>query len=286
MRALVLSGICLWLLLAVAVAQERPYFVTYSHEMEEPGNLEISNLSVVGTPADGSRFLGSTLEIGYGVKAWWTSELYLDGQTTQGESTIFSGFRWENRFRPLMREYWINPVLYVEFEDISGDKVLREIVGHDGKADLLEPNSLTHAEKKREIELKLILGSNFRGWNLSENIIAEKNLAGEPWEFGYAIGASRPLALAASAHECAFCREKFQAGVELYGGLGDRYSFGTRETSHYLGPTISWTAPNGTTFSFGPQFGLNSNSVPVLYRFGVAHEIDQFFSHFRRGGQR
>jgi hypothetical protein len=266
-------------------AQERPYFVTYSHEMEEPGNLEIANLSVVGTPASGSRFLGSTLEFEYGVKAWWTSELYLDGQSTQHDSTIFTGFRWENRFRPLMREYWINPVLYVEFENISGDKVLREIVGHDGKADLLEPNSVTHAEKEREIELKLILGSNFRGWNFSENIIAEKNLANEPWEFGYAIGASRPLALAASAHECTFCGEKFQAGVELYGGLGDRYSFGTRATSHYLGPTISWTAPNGTTLSFSPQFGLNDYSVPVLYRFGISHEIDQLLSHFRRGGK-
>jgi hypothetical protein len=266
-------------------AQERPYFVTYSHEMEEPGNLEIANLSVVGTPASGSRFLGSTLEFEYGVKAWWTSEIYLDGQSTQHDSTIFTGFRWENRFRPLMREYWINPVLYVEFENISGDKVLREIVGHDGKADLLEPNSVTHAEKEREIELKLILGSNFRGWNFSENIIAEKNLANEPWEFGYAIGASRPLALAASAHECTFCGEKFQAGVELYGGLGDRYSFGTRATSHYLGPTISWTAPNGTTLSFSPQFGLNDYSVPVLYRFGISHEIDQLLSHFRRGGK-
>lgn len=284
MRVLIGLAFCLGSLVAAAVAQERPYFATYSHEMEEPGNLEIENFSVVGTPADGSRFLGSTLEIGYGVKAWWTSELYLDGQTTQHDSTIFSGFRWENRFRPLMREYWINPVLYVEFEDISGDKVLREIVGHDGKADLLEPNSVTHAEKEREIELKLILGSNFRGWNLSENIIAEKNLAGEPWEFGYAIAASRPLALAASARECAFCGEKFQAGVELYGGLGDRYSFGIHNTAHYLGPTLGWTAPNGTTLSFSPQFGLNDYSVPVLYRFGVAYEIDQFFNHFRRGG--
>ena len=268
---------------AASRAQERPYFVTYSHEMEEPGNLDIEVFSVVGKPPAGSRFLGSNIEFEYGVTAWWTSEFYLDGQITQHDSTIFTGYRWENRFRPLLREYWINPVIYIEFENISADKVLREVVGHDGKNDLLEPNAEARTDKERELELKLILGSNYRGWNISENIIAEKNLSNEPWEFGYALGVSRPLGLAASAQNCTFCAEKFQAGVEMYGGLGDRYSFGTSQTSHYLGPLINWAAPNGMTFSFSPQFGLNDYSLPRLYRFGVSYEIDQFFSRFRRG---
>ena len=34
------------------------------------------------------------------------------------------------------------------------------------------------SEKKREAELKLILSGNFKGWNVAENLIAEKNLAG------------------------------------------------------------------------------------------------------------
>jgi hypothetical protein len=267
-------------------AQERPYFVTYSHEMEEPGNLEIELFSAVGKPPAGNRFLGSTMEFEYGVKAWWTSEFYLDGQITQHDSTVFTGYRWENRFRPLLREHWINPVLYVEIEDINGaDKALREVVGHDGKGDLVDANAATRTEKKRELELKLILGSNFRGWNVSENIILEKNLTNAPWEFGYALGASRPLGLAASPHNCMFCAEKFQAGIEMYGGLGDRYSFGTRLTSHYAGPAINWAAPGGMTFSFSPQFGLNDYSIPRLYRFGVSYEIDQFLSRFHRGAR-
>jgi hypothetical protein len=263
-------------------AQERPYFVTYSHELEEPGNLEIETFSAVGKPPGGNRFLGTAMEFEYGVKTWWTSEFYLDGQITQHDSTIFTGYRWENRFRPLMREHWINPVLYVEFENTSADKSLREIVGHDGKDDLLDSNAIARTDKERELELKLILGSNFRGWNVSENIIAEKNLSNEPWEFGYAVAASRPLKLAASAHDCTFCPERFMAGVEMYGGLGDRYSFGTRNTSHYAGPTMNWSAPHGMTLSFSPQFGLNDFSVPRLYRFGVSYEIDQVLSRFQR----
>ena len=55
--------------------------------------------------------MGSDVEFEYGVNAWWTTEFYLDGQATQNQSTIFTGFRWENRFRPWMGEHWINPVL-------------------------------------------------------------------------------------------------------------------------------------------------------------------------------
>jgi hypothetical protein len=270
------------LFVPAAHSQERPYFVVYSHDMEEPGNLEIESFTVTGEPTGGDRFLGSDLEFEYGVETWWTSEFYLDGQATANQSTIFTGFRWENRFRPLTGEHWINPVIYAEFEDTSGDKALREVVGHDGKDDLLVPNWLARADKKREMELRLILGSNVRGWNISENIIAEKKFAGDPWEFGYALGVSRPLQLAANAQECTFCREKFEAGAEMYGGLGDGNSLGTQLTSHYLGPTINWTSPNGVTVGVSPQFGLNNYSLPFLLRFSVSYEIEQVFSHFHR----
>lgn len=277
--------VLMFLISLPGLAQERPYFVTYSHDMEEPGNLEIEVMNAVGTPAPGSRFIGSSMEFEYGVKAWWTTELYLDGQSTQNDSTIYTGVRWENRFRPLLREHWINPVLYIEYENTAADKTLREVVGHDGKADFLEPNREARQGTEREFEFKLILGSNFKGWNVSENIIAVKSIYNEPWEFGYALGAARPLALVAGSKPCTFCREKFAVGVEMYGGLGDRHSFGLNQTAHYLGPTLNWTAPNGTTISFSPQFGLNDNSIARLYRFGISYEINQLFGrlNFRRG---
>ena len=274
-------------MLAVAIlapksllAQEN-YFVTYSHELEEPGNLELELKNVTGAPKGGNPFVASALEFEYGVKTWWTTELYLDGQTTVSESTVFTGFRLENRVRPLLREHRINPILYFEFEDINGaDKALLEVVGHDSRADFLTRND--RAEKKREAELKLILSSNFKGWNVSENIIAEKNLAGPPWEFGYALGASRALALAVSAKPCKFCRENFALGGELYGGLGERYSFGLADTSHYLGPVLTWNIPRGPSVRVSPNFGLNHNSNGFLFRFMVSYEIDQFLSKLRK----
>jgi hypothetical protein len=264
------------------LAAQENYFVTYSHELEEPGNLEIAAKSITGSPQVGNPFVATALELEYGVKTWWTTELYLDGQTTAGESTVFTGFRLENRIRPLLREHRINPVLYFEFEDINGaDKTLLEVVGHDTRADFLTRND--RSEKKREAELKLILSSNFKGWNVSENFIAEKNLSNSPWEFGYAVGASRVLALAASARPCKFCRENFALGAELYGGLGERYSFGLADTSHYLGPVLTWNIPRGPTLRLSPNFGLNGNSNGFLFRFMLSYEIEQVFSKI--GGQ-
>jgi len=260
-----------------ALAQERPYFITYDHYLEEPGSLEIEYSSTFGTQRAGNDFHSYWAEFEYGVTAWWTTELYLDAQSTFNDSTLFTGYRWENRFRPLKREHFLNPILYAEFENVNGaDKIIKEVVGHDVEAGKAEPNFASRLEREREFELKLILSSNWEGWNFSENMIAVKNVNNNPWEFGYALGASRPLALKASAQRCTLCREKFAAGVEMYGGLGDRHSFGLRDTSHYLAPVLAWNLPAGWTVRVSPGFGLNGNSHRFLLRWGVAHEIPGF----------
>jgi hypothetical protein len=274
---------CLLLSSSLTRAQEPPYFVTYSEALEEPGNMEIAYKGVYAAPQHANSFNSATLEIEYGVKAWWTTEVYLAGQSTQNDSTIFTGYRWENRFRPLLRDHFINPVLYVEYENISdADRSFLEIVGHDSVADLYTSNAQARRNVKHEIEFKLILSSNVHGWNFSENIIAEKNLTNLPWEFAYALGVSRPLRLAATSKKCVFCRENFSAGLELYGGLGDRYSFGLRDTSHYLAPSLLFNIPKGPSLSFSPSAGLNDRSVNVFWRFKISYEIEQVFSHFKR----
>jgi len=264
-------------LAAAAHAQERPYFVTYSHQLEEPGHLEVAFNPIYGAQRGGGDFLGSWAEFEYGTKAWWTTELYLDGQTTFQDSTLFTGWRLENRVRPLMREHWINPVLYTEFEDINGaDKTLLEVVGFDAESDHAVRNAEARREKLREVETKLILSSNARGWNISENFIAEKNLGGGPWEFGYAAGAGRPLRLAASPRPCSLCLENFVAGAELYGGLGTTRRFTLRGTSHYLAPTLAWAMPSGVTLKMSPGWGLTDTSHRFLFRASVSYEFSGF----------
>lgn len=273
----------LFLLTLPALAQDKPYFVTYSHDLEEPGNLEIETKTALARPEGGDRFGATAMELEYGTRAWWTTELYLDGQATSEDSTVFTGFRIENRLRPLMRDHAINPVLYVEYENISGaDKTILEVVGHDGQANLAAPNGVLRREHQHEAELKLILSSNVRDWNISENFIFEKDLGHDPWEFGYAVGATRPLHSAASARACTFCAEKFIAGVEGFGGLGDTFALSMRDTSHYIAPLIGWQLPKGARLSFSPGFGLTGTSLARVYRVGLAFEFEQVGNWFHK----
>ena len=264
--------------------QEPPYFVTYSSVMEEPGNLEIENQDLTAASKDAHAFIAPTVEFEYGTAAWWTTEFYLQGQSTSNDSTVFTGFRVENRFRPLPREYRINPVLYVEYEDVNGaDKSFLEITGNDSISAMQARNAALRREVERSVEGKLILSSNIKGWNFSENMIAEKDVNdSDPWEFGYAVAAAHPLALVGSSRACVFCRQNVGAGVELFGGLGTRYGFGLDQTEQYAGPVISLTTPRGWTFKFSPEAGLTNTSAGVLWRFGASYEIQQFRDWFRR----
>lgn len=276
LSALILS--LLLLFAAPSLAQESPYLVTYDHYLEEPGNLEVEYFSTFGTQRAGNDFHAFWVEFEYGATAWWTTEFYLDGQTTFHDSTLFTGFRWENRFRPLQQEHFINPVIYMEYEQINeADKIIKEVEGHDVESDQSDPNSALRQTLDHELELKLLLSKSFKGWNVAVNPLATKNLLpSNPWEFGYALGAARPLALKASPNRCNFCRENFVVGVEMYGGLGDTRSFGLHDTSHYLAPAMAWNLPSGWTVRLSPGFGLNDNSHRLLLRWGLSREFSGF----------
>jgi hypothetical protein len=273
---------------AWAIAQEAPYFVTYDHHLEEPRNLEIATSSTIGVPRSGQAYFAPYLELEYGVKAWWTSEFYMEGQSTRGDSAVFTGWRLENRFRPLMREHWINPVLYIEYENVNeATRIQKEIVGNT--PDFGTPNAELVKKRSHELETKLILSSNAHSWNFSENFIVEKNLsASEGFEFGYALGVSRPLSTMASAEKCRFCRENFAAGLELYGGLGSTDGFGLHNTAHYLGPVISWQVSDSVSLRFSPAIGLTRESNSMLLRFACSYEVRGFGRKVARflGGKR
>ena len=265
------------LMLGGSSRAEDPFFVTYTSHMEERGTLEINSKNITGSPQGGYWFGAMALEFEYGATSWWTSELYLDGLTTRSQGTCFTGYRWENRFRPFRERHWINPVIYTEFENINGaDRVLLEIEGHDGLEDLIAPVAELRREKIRELELKLILASYFKGWTLAENLIAVKVFSGGPWEFGYTIGIARPLSFKTRPGHCGLCAQAFDVGVEAYGGTGTNRSFGLQNTSHYVAPTVAWSPGHELTFRLSPNFGLTGDSARFLLRVGVSYEIEGF----------
>lgn len=265
-------------------AQESPFFVTYNHYMEEPGNLDVEASTTTGIPRAGQvPYTAPYLELEYGVTAQWTSEFYLESQSSVGDSTVFTGWRLENRYKLLASEHRINPVLYFEYESVNeASRILKEVEG--GGPDLTSRNALLTPQHDRELEGKLILSSDWRDWNIAENFIAAKNFSqSEGVEFGYSFGASRPLATLASGTDCRFCRENFTAGAEIYGGLGSTLDgFGARDTQHYAAPVISWLVTENSTLRFSPGFGLTRESNPVLIRFGYTYEVQGFGSRIAK----
>jgi hypothetical protein len=257
----------------LATAQEPPYFVTYSHYLEEPGNLEIAVNSTTGVAkADNPSYVAPWLELEYGVTGWWTAELYAEGVTIRHDGSGFTGWRWENRFRPLKSEHPINPVLYVEYEDINeASRIQKEIVGSGGLS--LEPIAVLRQQVAHELEAKLILSSAIHGWNVSENFIVEKNLsADEGLEFGYSVGVSRSLGGLASGATCHLCRENLVLGMEAYGGLGSTQE-GLADTRHYVAPVLGWHITDRTALRVSYGLGLTDLSDRYLVRVGCSYEF-------------
>jgi hypothetical protein len=273
LRLLVLSLAYLLAPLPLA-AQERPYFVTYDHYLEERGDLEVAVATTTGFPKGGdAAYTAPWLELEYGLTGWWTAELYLEGVDAGRDGSGFTGWRWENRFRPLKSEHAINPVLYIEYERVSeASRIQKEIVGRGRLA--FEPIAELRDERAHELEAKLILSSAVRGWNVAENVIVEKDLSeDEGLEFGYSVGVSRSLGGLASGASCRFCRENLVAGIEAYGGLGTSEEATLSETRHYLAPVFAWRLSPHTTLKASAAFGLTQASDRVLLRVGFAFEL-------------
>jgi hypothetical protein len=259
---------------ATASAQERPYFVTYTHYLEEQGNLEVAFANTTGVPKnDHAVYNAPWLELEYGLTGWWTAELYIEAVMTTRDGGAFTGWRWENRFKPLRGEHRVNPVLYVEYESINeASRIQKEIVGSGGIA--YEPIADLRDHQARELEAKLILSSVAGAWNLSENLIVEKNLStDEGVEFGYSVGVSRPIGTLASGTSCHFCAENFLGGVEVYGGLGSTVSFDRDQQRHFVAPVLAWHMTGRSTIKASVGVGLTGSSDRYLVRVGCSYEL-------------
>ena len=277
LRSLVLCLGCLVCASTPALAQERPerpYFVTYDNSLEERRDLEIGMSNTTGLPkGDLSSYNAPWLEIEYGVTKWWTTELYLESVITARDGSGFTGWRWEHRFRPLRSQHRVNPILYIEYEHLNeATRIQTEVVGSGPLP--IEPIRDLRQIAAHELEGKLILSSDVRGWNVSENAIFEKNLsANEGVEFGYSVGVSRSLGGVASGTTCHVCRESFVAGIEAYGGLGSTHAGGLHDTQHFLAPVLAWHLSHRVTFKASTGFGLTNASDRYLMRVGWVYEL-------------
>ena len=185
------------------------------------------------------------------MKAWWTTEFYLDWQ---------ANFSRQHALYRLPLGESLSPADAASIGSIrcctsntktstDADKTMIEVVGFDNQARLppFQTRSLSRAHTTSS-KTKLILSSDYKGWNISENFITEKNLGHDPWEFGYAVGASRPLRLAATPRPLQFLPREFpgrRGSLRRPGNIVECSR--SSGTSHYVAPIVGWQLPSGAT---------------------------------------
>ncbi len=96
-----------------------------------------------------------------------------EGQNTSGRGGYnFTGFRWENRYRLFAEDVFLNPVLYLEYEDLSTDtKYVMEV---SGREDATEQSKVRPRE--RVLETRLILSQDLTDMlDISINFALSRN---------------------------------------------------------------------------------------------------------------
>lgn len=254
------------------------YLTTYSHHIYK-GELELMIMTDLTSPSKVNRedgqgqYLSQMIELEYAptdrLALEFMAEGFRDLETGVGR---FTGFRYEARFNPFIPKLPLNPVLYVELEDLDpATRYKMEVSGW-----VTPPYvEATGSEEGREkiIETRLILSNDFGPWNLAFNWINETDLRNGVTAFGYASGLLYTLESKGDdqkEHHGHSMAGGFFApislGLELVGALGDTKNFGldTARQQHYLQPSIMLQAGENAMLSVGFMIGLTEVSDDVV----------------------
>ena len=280
------AGVCL--LVNEAQAGNEANIVLYDHHTDAKGETEVNLFSDFSNAVSKDpRYAAQLLEIEHAITDQWMAALYFEGDKIDGEDYTFGGWRLENRYRLFPYGAFLNPVLYVEYENLKPNhKYLLEVVG---RTDVPEGPNKT----EREIESRLILGQDLTDkLDIAFNWINDANLNTGRWEFGYALGLNYALYgeanQEAEEHEqkeraghsgpaSGWTLKELKLGAELYGGLGDSTLGPTLDpdvTQQYAELNVKTEFKNGLHIQLGGAAGLTKESERGLLRLMLGYEFE------------
>lgn len=282
-RLLVIVPALLWG--SQAWAGTNGYFVTYSSDIEE-GEIELMLMNDITAPSEFRRsegqgnYLSHMIELEYAPTQQFATEFMIEWfEDLETSAKKFTGFRWENRYRLFKDPVPLNPMIYVEYEDLDPETRFKmEVSGWvrpPYKDDEPEP------DRERIMETRLVLSQNFGPFNVAANWINETDLENGHTAFGYAAGVmwmnhSSENHSASKGHEDHEGHETGKAGLglEMYGGLGDTKAFAInrQRQEHYLGPIFMYHIDSHWMIHSQLAIGL-SKASDNLVRFNVGYEF-------------
>jgi hypothetical protein len=266
---------------------------TYTHHLEA-GEFEVMLMNDFTLPSQTKRdeegqgnYFSQMLELEYVP----TSQLGLEAmveafQDVGTGDSKFTGYRLEARYRLFKREIPLNPMVYVEYEDLDPEtRYKMEVSGW-----IQPPYEEDEEEPSREriIESRAILSQDFASWTAALNWINESDLHSGETAFGYSMGVL--YRLLGSHHEhhhggTEMAEEEYRSsrfslfrpaalGLELLGGLGDTQALDMNPSrqEHYLQPSVMYHFGKEMMAHLGAAIGL-SEASDNLIRFSWGWEF-------------
>jgi len=188
-----------------------------------------------------------SLGFGYGINAWWFSELAVQFQREGSESSKYEAFEWENKFQLTETgKYPVDVGLIAEIE------VPRE-----------------RATEGIEVKFGPLLQTEFTRWQLNANLLFERYLDGEAksqWDIGYQWQVKYRM------------QPSFEFGLQGFGEMGEWNDWeGTDEQSHKSGPAVFGKVPVGShesiEYNLAWLFGLSEGAEHDTIRMQVEYEF-------------
>lgn len=269
-----------------SVLAHEGYITTYNHHIV-PGELELMVMNDFTNPSDPKReddghgdYFSQMLELEYAptdqLAFEFMAEAYEDIET--GEKKI-TGFRYETRYRIFKDEVPLNPMLYLEYEDLHiKTRYKMEVSGW------VEPpyeEEEEEPDRERILESRLILSQDFLPWNVAFNWINESDLNSGETAFGYSFGLLYRIPM--GSEEKFDSHHKKQMGIkeadapqrfiqpaslafEFFGALGDTIKFDLEPSrqEHYFQPSIMFHVGDNSMLTIGAGIGLTKASDNMI----------------------
>jgi hypothetical protein len=276
-------SLCALAFFGCAWAGNSANFVLYNHHTDKAGDSAVMLLNDFAQDENDQQYAAQMITIERAITDRWASEFMVESQKTSGEPYRATGWRWENRYRLFDYGAFLNPVLYVEWENLkTTTRYAMEISGRTD-SDSGEPG----ATSEGILETRLILGHDFSDrFNVAFNWINETNWKTRDTDYGYAFGMNYGLLGAGhdteshSHHlpgkQASLSLRELTLGVELYGGLGNSKKGITASsdvTEHYLGVNLVSHLSNGVMVLAGLASGLTPASQRGFLRFMVGYDF-------------
>lgn len=260
---------------AISAFAHEGYITTYNHHIYK-GEFEVMLMNDFTSPSSPKRrndghenYFSQMIEVEYAPTSQLAFEFMAEAFEDIGTGDArFTGFRYETRYRLFKDEVPLNPVLYVEYEDLHvATRYKMEVSGW-----VEPPFEEEEGDSDREsiLESRLILSEDFGRWNVAFNWINESDLNAGETAFGYSLGFLYRLPQHIEEGHAHHAKSaKFTPATlafEFFGALGDTNKFDLRPSrqEHYFQPSVMFHVGKNSMLSTGVAIGLTNASDNII----------------------